>query len=215
MFFHADGAGGWTRLETRLKLNGLKLKGAKVPTNPSDVPGAVADHAEVCVSEGALHLVVPQASIPFKTLIKRLEEKGILKPSAASKKLAKDPEPALTAAFHSEVYLKPSITFYSLSTFTRLGKSFPKRNHLPLRRNLLSHPLATLLTWTKSRSTLTPHLTIPTTLPLLRLESLHPLLSMLLLTPRLVKIGSLLRSLLTMWSTCVSWNFRMHLWKTP
>lgn len=103
MFFHADGAGGWTRLETRLKLNGLKLKGAKVPTNPSDVPGAVADHAEVCVSEGALHLVVPQASIPFKTLIKRLEEKGILKPSAASKKLAKDPEPALTAAFHSEV----------------------------------------------------------------------------------------------------------------
>ena len=86
-----------------MKLNGLKLNGAKVPTNPSDIPGAVADHAEVCVSEGALNLVVPEKSISFKILIQRLEAKGLLKPSATSKKTPKDPEPALSAFHRAEV----------------------------------------------------------------------------------------------------------------
>jgi hypothetical protein len=98
-----------------LKLNGLKLDGARVPTNPIDIQGAVADHGEVCVSEGALNLVVPEKSISFKTLIQRLEAKGLLKPSATSKKTPKDPEPALSAFYRAEVhFIQIHFTLFTL-----------------------------------------------------------------------------------------------------
>ena len=81
------------------------MTGAKVPANPSDVPSAVADHAAVCVSEGALDLVTPDHAIPFKTLIKVLEEKGLIQPTLAKPRKAptKPIETALRGEFRDEV----------------------------------------------------------------------------------------------------------------
>ena len=117
MFFHHDTAGGWLRLDTKLKLNGLKLTGAKVPANPSDIPSAVADDAAVCVSEGAVDLVTPDKSIPFKSLIKILEEKGILQPTLTKSKQAptKPIETALRGEHRAEVFIHKFLLKHSLA----------------------------------------------------------------------------------------------------
>ena len=57
----------------------LKFTGSKVPSDPSSVPGAVADIAALCVAEGATDLVVPDRPLPFKDLTAMLTEKGIFK----------------------------------------------------------------------------------------------------------------------------------------
>lgn len=127
MFFHSDTSGGWTRLDTRLKLSKLKLVGSKVPTNPSDVAGAVSDHGAVCMAEGCTDLIIPDKSLSFKALVNELETCGLLKPTITAKKTkVKTAEPVLSAAHMQEVFLK-MITYISTIFVLRFKKSLIKK----------------------------------------------------------------------------------------
>ena len=105
LFFFHDRAGGWVRLDSKLKVNKLYMTGEKVPANPSEVLGALADQAEFCVAEGATDLVVPDEAVSYKSLIKTLEEKGLIKPSSSKKPSDRnvDIDPALRDQHRSEV----------------------------------------------------------------------------------------------------------------
>ena len=84
----------------------MKLVGEKVPGNPSEIPGALADQVEVCISEGATGLVAPATSISFKTLIKNLEKQGVIRPkqpASTSTELA-DSVPSLQGTHRAEVH---------------------------------------------------------------------------------------------------------------
>ena len=72
--------GGWTRFETRLKINNLKITGGKTPSDPAQIPGVLAEHSAVCASEGVNDVSVPSKPISYKTLIKQLEAKGVVLP---------------------------------------------------------------------------------------------------------------------------------------
>ena len=69
IFFHEDGSGGWQRLENRLKPNDLKITGARVPNNPSEIAGTLQKQVDRCLSDGATGLEVPSASTPYKVLV--------------------------------------------------------------------------------------------------------------------------------------------------
>ena len=81
IFFHEDGAGGWQRLENRLKPNDLKINGARVPNNPSEIAGTLQEQVDRCISDGAIDLQVPTKSIPYKSLVQKLESIGLVKPT--------------------------------------------------------------------------------------------------------------------------------------
>ena len=105
MYFFHDKAGGWIRLDSKLKVNKLYMTGGKVPANPSEIPGALADQVEFCVSEGATGLVVPADAVSYKSLVKTLEEKGLVKPVSSKKSSGGvDTEQALQDQHRAEVF---------------------------------------------------------------------------------------------------------------
>ena len=104
MFFSHDKAGGWIRLDSKLKVNKLYMTGGKVPANPSELPGALADQVEFCITEGATGLVAPEDAIPYKSLIRTLEDKGLIRPSSVKGSArVVDTEPALREHHREEV----------------------------------------------------------------------------------------------------------------
>lgn len=84
VYFREDGAGGWTRLETRLGLNNLKFCGSKVPTVTRAVPEALRDLADLVISQGAVDAVPLLRPLTFTKLIKRFESKGLIRPTVSS-----------------------------------------------------------------------------------------------------------------------------------
>ena len=104
LYFYHDGAGGWQRLETRLKVNNLKFGGGgKAPSSHSEILTTLTEHLDVCVAEGAVDLVPPSRPLGFKSLIKILEEKGLLKPSSSPR--VAGPPPALQGSQREEVFI--------------------------------------------------------------------------------------------------------------
>ena len=106
IWFKQDGAGGWTRLETKLGLNNLVFKGSLIPTNPSAVQEAIEDLANSCKTEGAEDTVLSLKPLSFTNLIRKLEQKGLIKPSKAAKlpmPKQSSQESALSAGFKLEV----------------------------------------------------------------------------------------------------------------
>ena len=103
LYFYHDGAGGWQRLETRLKVNNLKFGGGgKAPSSHSEIINTIAEHVDVCVAEGAVDIIPPAKPIGYKSLIKKLEEKGLLKPSSSPRVAC--PPPALNGSQREEVF---------------------------------------------------------------------------------------------------------------
>ena len=76
IFFHEDFTGGWQRLDTRLKPNNLVFSGSKVPANPSEIVATLQEKVDMCRSEGATGLEVPVESLPYKSLVQKLEDLG-------------------------------------------------------------------------------------------------------------------------------------------
>ena len=52
IWFEEDGAGGWTRLETKLSLANLNFLGSLIPTTASAIPGSMQDLADSCKTLG-------------------------------------------------------------------------------------------------------------------------------------------------------------------
>ena len=104
LYFYHDGAGGWSRLENRLKVNDLKFGGGgKAPGSHLDIMTSINEHVEVCLAEGAVNVIPPEKPIGFKSLIKLMEVKGLLKPSSSPRVSA--PPPALHGTICDEVQL--------------------------------------------------------------------------------------------------------------
>ena len=101
LYFYHDGAGGWSRLENRLKVNDLKYGGGgKAIGSHQEIMISIMEHVEVCIAEGAENVVPPEKPIGFKTLIRIMEEKGLLKPSSSPRVAA--PPAALQGARRDE-----------------------------------------------------------------------------------------------------------------
>ena len=107
LYFREDGAGGWTRLETRLGNNNLKFVGSLVPTIASAVPDALQDLLASVITEGAVDAVLLQKPLTFTKLLKRLEAKGLIRPTLPPSQRPTSPqEHNASAAHRAEVPIK-------------------------------------------------------------------------------------------------------------
>ena len=80
----------------------MKLTGGKTPSDPSQIPGALQEHAAVCLSEGLSDVSISSKPISYKTLVKQLETKGLIKPLTAARS-APPVDPALSGEHRKEV----------------------------------------------------------------------------------------------------------------
>ena len=127
IWMEEDGAGGWTRLETKLSMNNLHFLGSSIPSTLSAIPGCMQDLADSCKTLGRnsfiLHIFSPllyyfvglpdaialKKPLSFTKLIAELERLLLIKPSSVSsvsKKSSKESskESSLSNEHHAEVW---------------------------------------------------------------------------------------------------------------
>ena len=86
-----DDNGHWVRIQNKLKINNLKFHGCKVPSARA-AKGAVSDLIASLVPDGVDPGFKLDGVLPFTTLVKKLEELGLVKPVSTSAKKAKPSE---------------------------------------------------------------------------------------------------------------------------
>ena len=64
----------------------MKITGARVPNNPSEIAGTLQEQVDRCLSDGATDLEVPSTSTPYKVLVQKLESLGLVKPTGKARK---------------------------------------------------------------------------------------------------------------------------------
>ena len=79
-----DDNGHWVRIQNKLKINNLKFQGCKVPSARA-AKGAVSDLIASLIPEGVDPEFKLDGVLPFTTLVKKLEELGLVKPVSVKK----------------------------------------------------------------------------------------------------------------------------------
>ena len=99
-----DDNGHWVRIQNKLKINNLRFHESKVPSARA-AKGAVSDLIASLVPEGVDPGFKLDSVLPFTTLVKKLEELGLVKPVNISGKKAKPSDAAdeLTRAHKDNV----------------------------------------------------------------------------------------------------------------
>ena len=99
---YKDVSGAWDRLKNKLLLSNLVFHGTTAPPSAAATKDAIQDLSAICQAEGADISHISETALSFPSLIKVLEEQGLLKSSPPTPKLVPtQQEQVLSAAFRS------------------------------------------------------------------------------------------------------------------
>lgn len=115
---YKDVSGAWDRLKNKLLLSNLVFHGTTAPPSAAATKDAIQDLSAICQAEGADISHLSETALSFASLIKVLEDQGLLKTSPPTPKLVPtEQEQVLSSAFRSAVISEKS-TFIKLNSLS-------------------------------------------------------------------------------------------------